>query len=182
MYYCYFRDALEKKPLNWWNFLWTSLLSVGTFLCPVIIMLHNQQSENITWTWTNSACSGGLPGGPRLTLQSSSHGFPIWQYRRILREFTFPQKKGIVNVRTGMFVKEKFGEGSDKINGNNLQYIQTKMLFFSFCCIIIAKPSSPWHVVTAHLPIYSIPNEPVTQPRTGPGSPLARHSSRSLKC
>ena len=56
------------------------------------------------------------------------------------------------------------------------------MFFFSFCCITIAKPSSPWHALTACLPIYSIPNEPVTQTRTGPGSLLVWHPSRSLKC
>jgi len=46
----------------------------------------------------------------------------------------------------------------------------------------MAKPSSLWHVLTACLPVYSIPNEPVRQTRTGPGSLLVRHPSRSLKC
>jgi len=38
-------------------------------------MLHHQQPENITGTPMNSACSGGLHGGLRLTLQHSSHVF-----------------------------------------------------------------------------------------------------------
>lgn len=114
------------------NFLRTSVLSVGTFLCPVIITLHNRQSENSTWAGMNSACSSGLLGGLRLSLLHSLHVFPIWQSRRILWEHTFPQKQGIVTVITGTFLNKNLEKA--RLKKEMQQFIIQMMFFFSFCC------------------------------------------------
>lgn len=154
------------------NFLRTSVLSAGTFLCPVIITLHNQQSENSTWAGMNSACSSGLLGGLRLSLLHSLHVFPIWQSRKILWEHTFPQKQGIVTVITGTFLNKNLEKA--RLKKEMQQFIIQMMFFSSFCCF-----TSCFDVLLPNLLHYK--KKKLAKTRTGPGSPLAWRPSRSLK-
>lgn len=75
----------------------------GTFLCPVIITLHKQQSGKRTQMRRNTACGRGLHRGLRL-LQHALCILPAGLSGSIMWKYTLPQKQGIVDVITGTFL------------------------------------------------------------------------------
>lgn len=146
-------------------------------------MLHNQQSESIMWTWMNSACIGCTEGSD-------------WHYRTSHMYFlcdkleescgnALSQRNGVSIMSEQKQLKRKMKRAQVKERARIYNIHRQRCFSSNSVALLWQSPSFhgfSWHVLTACLPIFPIPNEPVTQSITGPGSLLAWHPSRNLKC